>query len=267
MKILKWAATAVAMTVGATAAYAEDITLKLPEHSMSAYMQALLTQSLEAAGHTATIEIAEGVPARRFDAQISKGEEGMVTFKLWRRTLENAVIVPVDLTGGLIGKRVFFIRPDDQAAFSAMSSLADLQSSGYVGGFGKGWYDVRVWNENSLDVSEVDGEWRNIYKMLGAGNRGIDYFSRGIMEIEAEAPQHPDLAAESDLLFVYPGDFQLFMSPALADMAPVIEAALTAAVDSGLRDDLVREFFPSIFDPNGLNMDGRTHIELAPPSS
>ena len=38
-------------------------------------------------------------------------------------------------------------------------------------------------------MSEVDGEWRNIYKMLGAGNRGIDYFSRGIMEIEAEAPR------------------------------------------------------------------------------
>ncbi|GAA6181215.1 hypothetical protein NBRC116594_26530 [Shimia sp. NS0008-38b] len=267
MKIVKWATTAVAMTLTATVALADDISLKLPEHSMSAYMQALLTQSLEAAGHTANIEIAEGVPARRFDAQVSQGEDGMVTFKLWRRTLDNAVIVPVDLTGGLIGKRVFFIRPSDQAAFSEMASLGDLQGSGMVGGFGKGWYDVSVWNENALTVSEVDGEWRNIYKMLGAGNRGIDYFSRGIMEIEAEAPQHPDLAAESDLLFVYPGDFQLFMSPAETDTAPVIQAALEAAVDSGLRDALVREFFPSIFDPNGLNMDGRTHIELAPPAS
>lgn len=267
MKLLKWAAAAVITSFATHSASAEDIALTLPEHSLSGYMQALLTQSLEAAGHTASIEIAEDVPSLRFDRMVSQGEDGMATFKLWRRTLDNALIVPVDLTGGLIGKRVFFIRPDDQAAFSAMTSIEDLQDSGYVGGFGKGWYDVRVWDQNGLEVSEVDGEWRNIYKMLNAGNRGIDYFSRGIMEIEAESADHPELAAESDLLFVYPGDFHLFLSAAEADVAPAIEAALQAAVDSGLRDTLVREYFPSIFDPNRLNMDGRRQIELAPPAS
>lgn len=264
MKPLTLAAV-VAFAIGATSACADTISFKLPDHSMSDYMRALLSQSLEEAGHVAEIGVAEGMPAKRHDAMVSHGEPGYATFKLWRRTLENAVVVPVDLTGGLIGKRVFFIRPDDQATFSGFDTLEDLRGSGMIGGFGKDWFDVKVWQHNGLAVHEVDGEWRHIYKMLEAGNRGIDYFSRGILEIAQEAPEHPDLAAERDLLVIYPGDFNLFLSPAESDLAPVLETALRAAEESGLRDRLLREYFPEIFDPAGLNMDGRKQILLQMP--
>ena len=250
----------------AVPAFADTMEFTLPKHGLTPYMSELLTQSLEAQGHDVTVHVAD-MPTKRFDAMISRGEPGYVNFKAWRRTLENAVVLPVGLTDGLIGKRVFFVNPDAADRFASVSSLDDLRGNGAVGGFGKGWYDVHVWNQNNLPVYEASGEWRKLYQMVAKGGRGVDYFSRGILEIAVEAGEHPDLAVEPNLLVVYPGDFNFFMSAALSDQAPMIQAALEAAIESGLREELLRKHFPAVYDTAQLNMEGRTRIDLQSPAS
>lgn len=251
----------------ASSAWADTVKLTLPDHSMSAYISELVSKSLEAHGHVASITLAPQMGTQRFDALVSKGAEPFVTFKARRRVVENAVVIETGLTDGLLGKRVFFIKEGSQDRYSALQSREDLASSGLVGGFGKNWYDVNVWTTNNLPVKEVDGDWRNLYAHVAAGNRKVDYFSRGIMEIAVEAKEHTDLGVESDLLVVYPGDFHLFMSPMLAEQAGIIEAALKDAAESGLRDELLRKHFAEIYDPAGLNMDGRRVIQLDSPAS
>lgn len=258
--------TLAAMVGFASPVWADTIDFTLPDHGLTPYMSELLTQSLEAQGHDVIIKVATDVPTARFDAMISRGEPGYVNFKAWRRTLENAVVLPVGLTDGLIGKRVFFVSPDAQERFTGVNNIDELRSNGAVGGFGKGWYDVHVWNQNDLPVYEMSGEWRKLYQMVAKGGRGVDYFSRGILEIAVESQEHPELAVEPNLLVVYPGDFNFFMSPALADQAPMIEAALTAAIESGLRENLLRKHFPAVYDSAQLNMEGRTRINLDSPA-
>ncbi|NSX56685.1 hypothetical protein [Parasulfitobacter algicola] len=247
-------------------ATAADVKLTIPEHPMSAYIVDIVSQSLEAQGHTAEITVDAKSTENRIEAMITKGEKNMATFKLSRGTVENAVVVPVGLTGGLLGKRVFFVRPGEQDAFANIKTVKDLQESGLMGGFGENWFDVNIWKANDLDVTIATGKWQKIYRMLAEGNRNIDYFSRGIMEIAVEAPLHPDLAVEPNLIVSYDGDFNLYLSPANKDDAGVLGQALNAAIESGLREQLVRQYFPVVFDPDGLNMDGRHEIKLNMPS-
>lgn len=245
-------------------AQASVIELTLRQNPVTPYMVELLETALEAQGHSANITIVD-LPPLRFDHLISAGDGGYVAFKNSRRDVPNAIRIDVPLTDGLIGHRVVFLNPENREMFADVQTLADLRATGAAGGFGEGWFDGRIWDANGLENVAVSGEWRNIYGMLAAGNRGIDYFSRGILEMAAEAEDHPDLAVDPYLLLVYPGDFAFFLSAGLEQQAGIIEDALEAAVASGERDRLLREHFPQVYDPEVLNMEGRQRIELVLP--
>lgn len=245
-------------------ARAERIELTLREVSLTPYVAELLEKALMAEGHEVAITRIEMAPLR-YANMVSSGEPSLIAFKNRRRTIENALRIDVPLTGGLIGKRVVFVRPEEQERFAEVHTLEDLRANGAVAAFGEGWYDARVWAQNELAFEVQPGKWRQIYPKLASGTRGIDYFSRGILEMSVEAREHPDLAVDPYLLLTYPGDFSLFLSANLAEQAPLIQTALEAAVESGLRDMLLRKYFSAVYDPAQLNMAGRRVIELTPP--
>ena len=151
--------------------------------------------------------------------------------------------------------------------FQTVTDLVSLQKTGKSGGFGENWFDISVWERNGLGYRVVPGEWRKIYKILPNPLRrersGIDYFSRGSLEIAQEAVMYPDLAIEPYLLLVYQRDFKFYLAKERSELAAILESALAHARDIGLMDRLIEKHFGSLL--HGLNLQNRTRIELETP--
>lgn len=119
-----------------------------------------------------------------------------------------------------------------------------------------------MWRHNQLPVTDRNGDWRVLYKQVAKGNRGVDYFRRGVIEIVTEAPNHPELQVERQLVLIYDRDFVFYLSPQSALLAPVTEA-LTLARDTGLIERLIRKHYAEAFDLYRLN--DRVRIKLDTP--
>jgi hypothetical protein len=222
----------------------------------------VLQQALGAAGSNAQIEIVPNLPQPRIHAMLEDGELSVHWFVRTNDRDATYIAVPIGLTDGLFGQRIFLIRPDDQPMFASVNAIEDLRSSGLVGGFGEGWYDVRVWQANGLAVHEEPGEWRVLYRKIGAA-RDANYFSRGVTEILQEAEAYPFLAIEETLLLVYDRDVVFYVSPSRAELA----AALIAGVEAMQADGSLQAAIDTHFGPTlaALNVSGRTVLRLQAP--
>jgi hypothetical protein len=228
-------ALALALLAGllSTAATASELRLTmaaLPNNG-HVYQHSLLKDALAAAGVTLTVTLVE-LPPPRVTQELETGDVDAHAFLQTPARDRQFVPIPVRLTDGLIGRRVFLIRAADQARFDDLNTVADLQRSGLVGAFGRGWFDVTIWRHNGLAVQELPAN-ANIHGMVGIGTRGVDYFSRGATEILAEAARNPDVAIEQRLIVAYPNDLIFYLNPKRRADAPAIEAALTAFATSG----------------------------------
>lgn len=246
---------------------ADDIHLKLAGffNGNHRYFHRLLNESLSAAGHTVHIAVEDDLPQPRIVRNLASGDISLYWMLQTRERDEQYVAVNHKLTQGLIGQRVMLIPKGEEAAYAKVETLADLRSTGKVAGLGQGWFDVSVWRGSGLLVEELGGEWRKLYAMIAAKNRGIDYFPRGANEIVAEAKANPALAIEPRLLLVYARDFVFYLSKSDAALRAPIEAALRQAEKSGLQKRLIDEYFgPSVAS---LNLAGRVKIVLPDPGS
>ena len=240
-----------------------ELTFPTYPDGSEAYYYHLLEQALIDAGYEVVIEQTPPLPQQRAITMLENGQLSII--HLLQSEERDSLYVPihVNLTNGLIGHRILLIPPKSQTDYAKVENIEDFRNLEKVGAFGKGWFDVQIWEANNLTYKEIDGEWRKIYEMLAREDRGIDYFSRGFTEIVAEADVHPDLAIESELVFVYDRDFLFYLSPADADYAPMIENALQQAQASGLLDELIQQYWQDDFAK--LDFENRTKIILDTP--
>jgi hypothetical protein len=190
---------------------------------------------------------------------------GKVTlFQMQETDKRNGEYIPikVGLTNKLIGKRVFFIRDNEQPTFDKIKNLSDLRESNLIGAFGLDWLDATVWKQNNLKHKEVDGIWSNIYRMLEA-NRNIDYFPRSIIEIMRESEEYPFLSIEKNLLLEFDSDYIFYVSKksGLLDKdILLIEKMLLKAKRDGIIDWLIQKYWADDF--NKLNLINRKVLKL-----
>lgn len=228
----------------------------------TAFFIRLLEESLKQIRQPYRIHYVKDIPARRMWTMLGKGD---INLFYGLQTKEKDVaegLVPIrnGLTNGLIGQRVFLIRPADAPSFARVKSVADLRATGLVAGFGEGWGDVRIWSKAGLPLYEHAAPWHTIYAMVAAGNRHIDYLPRGVIEVMPEIRAHPELAVEQHLLVEYRGDFGFYLSASAAGYRPVIERALREAEATGLKARLIDETFGP--DIKALGLDRRTRLRL-----
>lgn len=240
-------------------------TLKMAAFSDNthAYYHALLTEALAAAQKPVTVERRLDVPQPRIGSMLDDGSLDVHWFVQSAERDRQFVGVTFPLTKGLIGQRVLLIRPADQGKYAAIQSVADLKASGLVGGFGQGWFDVAVWKANGLPVMEQAGEWRTLYKMVAAGDRKVDYFSRGVTEIGPEAAANPDLAIEKNLLLVYERDFRFYLSQKAKDYAKPLADGLAQLQQNGRQAALLQTHFGDTLA--ALGIDSRRKLTLTTP--
>lgn len=149
-----------------------------------------------------------------------------------RETLLRPVRVP--LFKGLIGARLMVIRRQDEARFSQIKNLEDLQK--LVAGQGANWPDAAVLQANGLSVTEGVGK-EQLYKMLAA--KRFDYFPRGVTEIanETEFLKRYDLMVAPNWYLSYPAAMYFFVKKDNEALANRIETGFEKIIDSGEFDE------------------------------
>lgn len=239
-----------------------ELTVANRNRGRNRYFTDLLEQALIEYGYKPKIEYLGVVSYQR---QMVFMDDGTISL-MWRlrsKARDKAFLrVDTPLTGGLIGQRVFFITKGTQHKFNNIQSLKDLQSSALVGGFGEKWFDIEVWKHNSLPYLELRGATKKIYPMLQSGNRGFDYFSRGINEILNEAKLYPEIDIEQNLLVVYPLDSYFYLGKSAVAHHKVISEAMQHAQKSGLIQRLTKTYFGELEETLKLKDRHKIHLSL-----
>lgn len=241
-----------------------SLTLAATPDGTHAYYHELISGSMKEAGQEVKVRVKKAMPQRRILMLLADGELTLHWMVQTDDRDKKYLPVRVGLTNGLIGHRVLFIPKGSQSVYDAVETLDDFRNLGKIGGFGKNWFDVKVWRHNRLRYFEQDGEWRTLYKKLPLG-RDVDYFSRGANEIVVESYLHPDLDVEKNLVLVYDRDFRFYLKPGADKIRDMIENAVQKARESGLMDKLIRKHFKEVFEK--LNLDNRKRILLDLPST
>ncbi len=228
-----------------------------------AYFHALLTEALAAAGQPKELNVRFDLPQGRLIQQLEDGTLD-VQFFLRNDTLDQKFIrIDQPLTNGLIGQRILLIRPADENKFSALKSVDDLRATGMVGGFGQGWFDVKLWQANGLPTYEQDGEWRILFKMLASGQRKVDYMARGVTEVQTEAAANPELAIEKNLLLVYQNDRYFYLPRSEPELAKPLGEGLALLKQNGRQAALIEEHYGAML--KALNVSARHKVNLKMP--
>ncbi len=227
------------------------------------YYYELLEESLKLTGNELVINNLGYIPNQRIEKMLDTGIVSIHWFVESDKRDRRWVPIREGLTNGLIGNRILFIPKGMQSDYLNVKTLDDFRSLDKVGGFGVGWYDVKVWKKNNLKYYEKDGEWRSLYPMVAANNRGIDYFSRGVIEILSEAKQYPQLDIEENLVFIYSRDFYFYLSPVAEQYKEIIKKSLLKAKETGLMDKLINKYWGNTLEE--LEYDNRIKIRLENP--
>jgi hypothetical protein len=182
------------------------------------------------------------------------------TTTIERETLLHPVRIP--LLKGLMKHKVFLIHRDDQAKFSAVKNLQDLQR--LRAGQGADWPDTTIFMANGIDVV-TSTNYESLYKMLVA--RRFDFLPRGSNQIMSEwrhnAEKH--LVVEQDLVLVYPAPVYFFVSKDNTELARRIEKGLQAMVKDGSFDQYFYQHPLIVEAITELNLHNRREIHLYNP--
>lgn len=234
----------------------------LPDNQHMYYVD-LLKQSMAAIGHDIKFSFIKGAPQPRELKMLEKDQLSLVWGVQTKRRDGTYAFVVNSLTNGLIGQRVLLVPTNQTNAYAGVTSLDDFRRLDKVGGFGVNWFDAEVWRFNRLPLYIKDGSWHDAFAMMASGTRGIDYLARGVNEISVEAAGRPGVAIEPHLLLTYERDMRFYLSPATARYKGLFEQALAQADRSGLKKELIAQYFaPGL---KNLNLDKRLRLKLATP--
>jgi hypothetical protein len=250
-------------------AMGDVITLYVPIISESPklhlYYHQLLKVALEESGHKPNL-IPVTVPQSRMLRLMDEGRISIYWALASKPANEKYHPIPIDLTDGLIGKRILLIKDGQQSRYDEVKSLHDFRQLELVAGMGQGWYDIKVWQANDLNYKVASGNWSSIFRMIPYG-RKYDYISRGMTEVLADKEHHPKLQIENNLLLTYAQDTRFFLSKegknAGVKYHQIIESSLNKAKQSGLISRMIEQFWGD--DIEQLDVKNRIEIHLTSP--
>ncbi|MBV8660192.1 MAG: hypothetical protein JO142_20430 [Burkholderiales bacterium] len=202
----------------------------------------------------------------RAESEVASGGMLDVMARTTSQSLESHLLpIRIPLDKGLTGFRIFAVREDMQASFSAVNNLDDLRKLRI--GLGRSWADVPILRNAGLTV--VEGEdYAGLFRMLRAGR--FDGLSRGVNEIGEELRQQgdatPKLVMERHLLLYYPLPRYFFVSrtPQGQALAARITEGLRRLEASGEFEQRYRAYKKAVLA--NLALHGRTLIRIPNPT-
>lgn len=176
--------------------------------------------------------------------QLSTGNDIDVFWSMTSKQRENDLLpIRIPLDKGLLGWRIFLIRQNTQASFSAIKSLEDLRKMTAIQGHD--WPDSEILRASKLPV-EGSPHYELLFKLLAQGQ--VDYFPRSVIEIWDEEKKHPNmgLAIEQKLILEYPTALYFFVNKKNTALASAIEQGLHMALKDGSFDLLFKQFYGDV---------------------
>lgn len=143
--------------------------------------------------------------------------------------------VRIPVLKGLLGHRIFIIRKGEQARFSEVRNLSQLQQIPL--GQGRFWGDTAVLKHNNMSVV-TPVKYASLFYMLEGGR--FDYFPRAVHEPWSEVEARPELnlTVENDILLIYPFAMYFFVNKNNTELASHIEEGFMKAIADGSFDEL-----------------------------
>lgn len=194
-------------------------------------------------------------------SELSRGVDVNVVWSMTSKEREDMFLpIRIPIEKGLLGWRIFLINKNKASQFAAVKTLDDLKK--YEAGQGHDWPDTEILRANGLKV-QASANYDGLFKMLQSGR--IDYFPRSILEIWAEAKNHPDmdLEIEKTLILQYPTALYFFVNKDDVALAKLIETGLRTAIKDGSFDKLFAAEYGD--DIKRANLKGRNRFQMQNP--
>ena len=254
------------LTVGISASVAETIDIRLPALSGKRHLffAQVFKEALQQDGLNTNITFTDILPQARVWFMLEHGEIDL--FWALQTAERDQKYLPAGqrITNGIFGQRVLLIRPTDKEKFAKVKTVDEFRSLEMVGGFGKGWFDLDVWNLNQLPAMEFPGDWTTAFKGVAMGNHGVDYLSRSILEVQEEMEENgAGLMIEPTLLLSYSRDARFYLAPGRTDLQKRLNEALLKAEKSGLIKRITNTYFREI--ERSLKLSKRVRLNLKTP--
>lgn len=169
--------------------------------------------------------------------------------------------VKISLLKDLNNYRLFLIRKNEQARFSAIHSLENLRQ--LKGGMSSQWIDAKIMKYNNLPLVEAVG-YGKLFKMLAA--KRFDYFSRGLYQIYSEVNFYPEfeLQIEQELMLRYQNPVYFFVNKNNVALAKRLKTGLEIAQRDGSFDELFNSIPRYRWGTEVLKTHKRRVFELQP---
>lgn len=137
-------------------------------------------------------------------------------------------VVRIPLVAGLFGQRLFIVRKNDKR-FDHPLTPSELKHMKMVQG--QDWPDTRIFRHHGYSVLEAT--YQSAFRMVSEGF--VDYFPRGVLEVNFELAAHQDepLALEQHTVVSYPSAMFFFVAQGNERLAQRIEEGLNNLVENG----------------------------------
>jgi hypothetical protein len=185
----------------------------------------------------------------------------LVGFPNQKGPREGLIRIGLPVLNGFMGYRILLIRKEDQARFSSIKTLEELQKLSM--GFGKGW-EGHVYKHNGFAVAEPLN-MTMLLKML-AGKRYF-FVPLSVIEIDdhyaIDGKPVDNLVPEQSLLIYMPLPVYFYVSPEQPILADRITVGLKYLQENGQLDKIFKDHFGERL--KRLRLSERTLIELSNP--
>jgi len=237
---------------------------KDPEHDyVFQLLQLILKKSNEKFGECKAHLFNHRITLKRMELYLEKNEFIDVVALTVSNTRDNIFLpIPIPISKGLMGYRLFMIRDGDSNIFSKINSLTDLRN--LTAGQGIGWADVRILEHNKLPVI-TGGSIKSLIDML-TFNR-FDYFPRGTLQvmIELENYEKKQVQLEKHLVLTYPSMTAFYVSKGNKNLAKRLEYGLKKAFYDGSFELFFNSHPSSIKALELLNLKNRLVLKICNP--
>lgn len=177
---------------------------------------------------------AEFIPQSRAEADVLSGRLSVIWASSTPEREQNLKAIRIPAIKGLLGHRIFIIRPENQYKFDQVHTLEDLKQ--LTVGQGIDWGDTAVLRSAGLPIVTAN-KYESLFYMTDGGR--FDYFSRAVHEPweELRHYRHLDLTVEKNLLLVYPMTMHFYVSPDNPELHDLIYRGLELAMLNGSYDE------------------------------
>jgi len=146
---------------------------------------------------------------------------------------ERFLQIDFPLTRGMLGNRVFLIKPEVQSIFNKVDSFESFKALISIGS-GIGWPETRTFLKAGLKVYQASYE--QLWKMLS--NNRFEGFHRGVHEVQVELKQRENLGLilEEKIMLVLKFDYFTYVGKHDVERHRILSEGFARIVENGAFD-------------------------------